>query len=328
MIRKKRDLDSALSFLRHQGPFDAHHIIERRLWSDGGYYIDNGVTVCGSCHMSCEQTMISVEQVREVAGIKNVVLPDQFYPDDRIDKWGNTVLPNGQRLKGELFFDPSVQKVLSEVIHLFGNHVKYGRTFHLPWSPGVMDDDKVNKDLSGLVNREVVVTAKLDGENTTMYSDGLHARSLEYKSRIDRDRIKALHSTIAHEIPEGWRICGENVWAEHSIKYVDLPSIFFVFSIWDECGKCLTWDETTLWCQLLNLEQVPVIWRGVFDEKRLRTTAPPSWCSAEAEGYVVRPAGNFLARDFRSLVFKWVRPGHVRTQAHWTRGIKPNGLKT
>lgn len=25
---------------------DAHHIIERRLWDDGGYYLDNGATLC------------------------------------------------------------------------------------------------------------------------------------------------------------------------------------------------------------------------------------------------------------------------------------------
>ena len=25
---------------------DAHHIIERKLWNDGGYYLNNGASVC------------------------------------------------------------------------------------------------------------------------------------------------------------------------------------------------------------------------------------------------------------------------------------------
>lgn len=48
-----------------------------------------------------------------------------------------------------------------------------------------------------------------------------------------RDWIKALHGQIAHEIPEGWRLCGENLYARHSIAYDALPSYFTLFSIWD-----------------------------------------------------------------------------------------------
>jgi len=43
---------------------DAHHIIERRLWPDSGYYLDNGASVCEKHHLDCEQTTISVEDVR------------------------------------------------------------------------------------------------------------------------------------------------------------------------------------------------------------------------------------------------------------------------
>ena len=43
---------------------DAHHILERRLWKDGGYYLDNGASVCEEHHLACERTDISVEDVR------------------------------------------------------------------------------------------------------------------------------------------------------------------------------------------------------------------------------------------------------------------------
>ena len=43
---------------------DAHHVVERRLWNDGGYYLENGATVCNEPHLDCEKTIISVEEVR------------------------------------------------------------------------------------------------------------------------------------------------------------------------------------------------------------------------------------------------------------------------
>lgn len=44
---------------------DAHHLIERRLWDqpgeEGGYFLDNGVSLCSDCHMLAEQTVVSVD---------------------------------------------------------------------------------------------------------------------------------------------------------------------------------------------------------------------------------------------------------------------------
>jgi hypothetical protein len=118
---------------------DAHHIIERRLWDDGGYYLNNGASVCGEHHMLCEMTRISVEEVRRACGIARVIVPTHLYSDQPYDKWGNPILPNGQRMKGELFFDESVQKVLVQggMLDSFTDWVKYPRTHHLPWSEGV-----------------------------------------------------------------------------------------------------------------------------------------------------------------------------------------------
>ena len=75
--------------LCHDGATEVHHIMERRLFADGGYYLNNAASVCNPCHMRCEQTLVSVEEVREAAGIREVVLPDHLYRDQRYDKWGN-----------------------------------------------------------------------------------------------------------------------------------------------------------------------------------------------------------------------------------------------
>jgi hypothetical protein len=122
---------------------DAHHIIDRKLWPDSGYYLNNGASVCLEHHILCEKTLISVEQVREACGIVDIIVPPHLNCDQPYDKWGNTILPNGQRTKGELFNDGGVQKILQEagVLSLFTPYVKYPHTPHLSWSASVSPDD-------------------------------------------------------------------------------------------------------------------------------------------------------------------------------------------
>lgn len=220
---------------------DAHHIIERRLWPDGGYYFDNGASLCGLCHLCAEQTVLTCDEIRTAAGITRVLLPPHLYDDASYDKWGNVLLPNGTRLRGELFGDESVQKILSQgkVLDQFIPHVRYPRTHHLPWS-NPTKDDRTLKNLSGFEGQEVVVTVKMDGENTSLYRDHIHARSLDFLTGAERSIVKSLHAQIAHEIPEGWRLCGENLYAQHSIHYAGLPDYFLLFSIWNERNECLS----------------------------------------------------------------------------------------
>lgn len=314
--------DDSLCVICGAPAVDAHHIMERRLFPDGGYDVDNGVSLCADHHLMAEQTLLPCDTLRAKAGIKRIVLPPHLYDDEVYDKWGNPVLPNGQRLRGELFDDPSVQKVLAPVLSLFTRYIKYPRTFHLPWSPGVTDDDRALNDLSGLEG-EVVVTEKMDGESTTFYPDYVHARSLEYRRRIDRDWVKNLHARIAHDIPEGWRVCGENLWGKHSIAYDALPSFFLVHSIWNDRNFCLAWDATVEWARLFELELVPVLYRGPWGPT-IRTLKEP----LGGEGFVIRIVGSFHYREFPRRVAKYVRKDHVRTQAHWTRQIEPNRLRT
>ncbi|MEU0302727.1 RNA ligase family protein [Streptomyces sp. NPDC006175] len=202
----------------------------------------------------------------------------------------------------------------------------YPRTPHLPWSPGATSDDVRLADLAGLTGSQVVVTEKLDGENTTLYADGLHARSLDSAHHPSRGWVKALQGRIGPRIPAGWRICGENMFARHSIPYEDLASHFYGFSVWDG-GVCLDWDRTVDFLRDLGIPTPAVLWRGVFDaraEKALRALRPDT---GRQEGYVVRPAGSFPAAAFARRVAKWVRPGHVTTDTHWMHAeVVENGL--
>lgn len=316
---------------------DAHHILERRLFGDGGYYLSNGASVCEEHHLLCEQTLISCVDLREWCGIGAFMIPEHLYRDQQYDKWGNPLLPNGMRMRGELFNDESVQKVLAPVLHLFTAKVKYPRTYHLPWSPGATKDDRTmsEKDLRVLLGEsersKVVVTAKMDGENTTMYRDGIHARSLEYEPHPSRDWVKALHARIAHEIPEGWRICGENLFAKHSIHYKNLESKFLVFSIWDGL-RCLPWHETVDYARMLGLPIVPVLNTGYGLSEYVRglgdELVKKGHDGDACEGFVVRRYYDFQYGEFRRAAAKYVRANHVQTHGHWMRSmVVPNETK-
>jgi len=302
-----------------------HHILERRLFPDGGYYLNNGVSVCDTCHLAAEATIIDCETLRRGAGITEVVLPPHFFPDGEYDKWGNQITENGQRMKGELFEEEPVQKVLQPVLWMFTDRIKYPRTMHFPWSPNLQNDDRMLQTTEGWEGVEYVFTEKMDGEGTTFYKGDIHARSLEWSSHASRTFIKAIHGATEFDIPEELRVCGENLTAKHSIKYEDLKSYFMVFNIWNKL-TCLSWDETTEWAGLLNLEVVPVLHRGPYSDelcKEICSRIHPE----NQEGVVARPARAFHIREYPYIVGKYVRKGHVQTDQHWLKKpVEFNGL--
>lgn len=306
-----------------------HHILERRLFPDGGYYLENGATICPTCHILCEQTEISVEDARLACNIKKTKLPPHLYDDLIYDKWGNIIVDENSRLKGELFHDESVQKILKEgnKLDLFqSNFVKYPRTNHLPWSPGMNKDDRLILSMDAFEGKRVIATVKMDGENTTMYNNHIHARSVDSGNHLSRNYVKRIWSNIMGDIPEGWRVCGENLYAQHSIRYEELPSYFMGFSIWNSLNCCLSWDETQEWFQLLGIHSVPVLYDGIYDEKRIKEL----WNEKNREtqeGYVLRTADGFPQKDFKNCVAKFVRKNHVNSDSHWMhKTIVANGL--
>lgn len=207
--------------------------------------------------------------------------------------------------------------------------VKYSRTAHLPWSEGCGSDDILLKHCSDFDNREVIVTEKLDGENTTIYSDAfVHARSIDSSHHESRSWLKRYASTFSHDIPFGHRICGENLYAYHSIFYSNLPSYFLAFGIYNEYDLCLSWDDTVFICNVLGISTVPVIYRGIWDVDKIKKVwtgqgTYPTFDSPEmtqptnAEGYVVRLADEFDQKDFSKYCAKYVRKNHVQTDQHW-----------
>jgi hypothetical protein len=205
--------------------------------------------------------------------------------------------------------------------------IKYPKTLHWPTSPGLCNDDRMHTSINQWDGIEVVVTEKLDGEGTTMTREYIHARSLEFSPHPSRTFIKAIWGQIAHNIPENLRICGENVTAIHSIEYYDLPSYFFIFNIWDG-HKCLSWDDTVEYANLLDLPTVPVLYRGMWEEG-LVDTLFAQLNPEKQEGLVFRPTSEFALEKFSLLMAKMVRQGHIQTDEHWmNQPVRFNHLKS
>jgi hypothetical protein len=205
------------------------------------------------------------------------------------------------------------------------NFVKYPRTLHLPHSLGKTDDDKTLSNTDHFKNKEVVVTLKMDGENTSIYHNGSHARSLTSSYHESRTWIKNLQGVIAHKLKQDERICGENMFARHSIEYSDLSSYFLMFSFWVN-NLCLSWKETEAKAKELCLDTVPVIYQGVYHQKAIDQAFKPF--SKAHEGYVVRLASSFEYNTFALSIAKFVRKGHVQTDKHWAhQAIVKNQLK-
>lgn len=69
---------------------DAHHILDRKLFEDGGYYLDNGASLCEVHHMDAEVSRITVEYLRSVCGITTAVLALGMSDKLVYNKWGAT----------------------------------------------------------------------------------------------------------------------------------------------------------------------------------------------------------------------------------------------
>lgn len=222
---------------------------------------------------------------------------------------------------------------------------KYPRTVHLPFSRSVTSDDVQAKDLEAAVKQwplfsdpqtEMVITEKMDGENTTLYRNAIHARSMDSRDHPSRSFVKGVWGGVRWGIPEGRRIVCENVYAQHSVRYDSLETFVFAFAVIDclnEAGELdpagvptfRDWDTSEQVMAELGLTPVPVLYRGPASLEKVQEVFL-GLDHERQEGVVVRNAAAFSEADFQKNVGKAVRKDHVQTDEHWTRRWVPNAL--
>lgn len=220
---------------------------------------------------------------------------------------------------------------------------KYGRTFHYPFSPGTTSDDRINHHYWADMNaiKRVIHTEKLDGENTCLNQYGVFARSHAAPTRHPwANYLKEKWQLIKNDLGD-LEIFGENIYAIHSIKYLEIEHHFYVFAV--RClDQWLSWEEVKFYAALLDFPTVPEL--GIqkpSDQEKVEKSVLAFVNQASIfksfdvhtnekctmEGIVSRNLEEFPVKDFKNNVFKYVRKNHVKTDAHWTRNWKRAPLK-
>ena len=206
--------------------------------------------------------------------------------------------------------------------------IKYPRTYHLPYSQSKTDDDKTLPNDDQFKGMEVVVTIKMDGENTTIYPDGyIHARSLDGTRYEWQNWLKQYIWNFCYKLEDDERIIGENLYAKHSIgyKFSNIEDTFQVFCIAakdDADSWIYSWDSIKTCCELFGLKTVREIYRGIYDKDKIMKAFEAvkkelAEQGQDIEGFVVRDVKSFSLADFSKHVAKYVRANHVQTDKHW-----------
>lgn len=291
-------------------------LLDLRLWDEPSFDPNNWVTLCLTHAATAEDGALDLDYLRLLANIQTSHVPPQCYPTFRYDRWGNQILQTGLRVRGELFYAPDVQAILIEKAQMGGfvQWAKYPRTFLLPWVKEKSDGDRVMLNTEALHGQRVIVTEKMDGENITIYNNYFHGRSVDGPSHPSRDWLKSLLQELSTRIPNGVRICGEYLFARHTITYDKLDSYFLGFSAWTDRDECLPWDDTLTLFQKIGIRAVPLLYDGLFNQKEIHA-AWQRQCSVQSEGYIIRSATAITPARFRHLCGKFIRSGYTQTDS-------------
>jgi hypothetical protein len=209
---------------------------------------------------------------------------------------------------------------------------KYPRTYHLPYSLGLGNDDKKAVDWQeNIIGKEIVITEKLDGQNSSMTINGVFARSHSTPSTFDWDRNLwergGTYDQIKTWLDEDTIIYGENLYGIHSIEYNRLPAYYFIFALRIE-DDFTSWEIVEGYSELVEIPTVPVLFKGIVNsEKELEELVyslmkQGSKFGDTIEGVVVRNSLKFKYSDFDKNVVKYVRENHVQTDEHWRKNWK------
>jgi len=306
------------------GPGEVHHIIERKLWSDGGYIKDNGASVCNYHHRMAEDNVIPPQAFWRWAGIEDPPLPEGV--DFHSDKWG----------------EPLEQPPWKE----HRENIKYPSTRHLPWSHERDADDTAHQQVEWAMGYPLIATIKMDGGNAMLVKDSenpVRARNGRHADKDHFDMAKQWYwqNDLYSRIPEHLQVFGEWLYAKHSIHYgcdcdepcddvgPALDDYFQVFGVYDtRYDLWLGWYETKLVADQIGAAMVPAV-PGGYDFGEFDNTQE-FWGKAYElsqkvvdmghEGIVIRSAMPYHYSQIGERLGKYVRPGHVKEdEKHWSK---------
>lgn len=214
---------------------------------------------------------------------------------------------------------------------------KYPRTYHLPFSEGLQNDDRMVEDgwWEHLKGKPLLLSEKLDGENNSISRDGVFARSHACPTATPWTQNMWGYGGTYHQVKnllsEDEMIYGENLYGIHSIEYDKLLSYYHVFGVRNG-NVWYSWDSVKMMAEICNLPTVPELEISCFDTVDELKEHIMFWMSQESrygstiEGVVVRNIQEFTSDDFKWNVVKYVRKNHVQTDQFWAKNWKKANL--
>lgn len=214
-------------------------------------------------------------------------------------------------------------------------NIKFPSIPYLSISPDVDQNDPVtNFTLNG---KNIVITEKMDGENCCMYNGKVFARTHSHEATHESFtpikqmyKQKILPMNEVYNIPNRYMLFGENMTGIHSITYDKLENYFYLFGVFDtDSHVWLGWDQVEKVARDIDVPTVPVIFRGVLCEEKIKILMDKkiktiSICSTVVgpEGFVVRNSHAFVNNEFSTNISKYVRHNHKQTDETWRRTWK------
>ena len=180
------------------------------------------------------------------------------------------------------------------------------------------------------MDREVIITEKLDGGNTLLHRGQVYSRSVSAPSDGKWMAMVKKHHAWKVQEPDVF-LYGEDMYAVHSIEYAPVAEdrTFCAFALRNGGNEFASFTDLERYAQERAIPVVPVLFRGRFlfvDAIRkfiVAAHSEPSVLGGEREGVVLRVEEGFPARNFAKSVCKSVRAGHVQTTTHWRRDWRP-----
>lgn len=325
---------------------DAHHIIERDLWENGGYIPKNGASVCNKHHKYAESNDIPPQAFWSWLDIENPVLPESI-ETIHIDKWGEP-------------FEAPPWKDLRE-------RIKYQSTRHLLplywYDEKTVAEKRIEHDDTGLENidefigKPLVITHKMDGSNCMLVGEmdnPVRARNGTSPEKTMKPLYKQgglyWRQEVHQKLPDNLQVFGEWLYAKHSIHYgcncenkcedvgpnlselvdvEDEKAYFQIFGVYDKkYDLWLSWPETKKVAEELGFPTTPEIYvednndEATFNNKEKARNKLISYAreviNNGGEGIVVRTKFPFHYSQFERRIGKYVRENHVKTSdEHW-----------
>ena len=194
---------------------------------------------------------------------------------------------------------------------------------HLPWTPGARATTRVLGSLAGFEGQDVVVTAKMDGENTTLMRS-TRARSTGAAPVAHDDQ--GAHARRRRHPEGGGRSAARTSRPSTRSATANLPDVFLLFlPVWDE-EPVPRGARRRLGLAARPRHRARALPRPVGRRPRARALHPTldGWRDARA---VVRIGRGLPLRGLQSAAWEANRARHHRpTSTGYARAVRLNGI--